>query len=179
MILGYLYETLGVDVKNLKTLKLGANFLLVGPYWILQLWLNAMFEPSLQINKPNDDVEEIKHMQIKCAQLDLMTHTENGRTLQEAFTRYFMMFAKCHNFTPAMASFMKRIHGPEWFVYEFPTPNVDQKEESLEIWESFLISKLFSTRLGPSKDNVKILRYQPNLVSQQFKINQIFPKPFF
>lgn len=48
-----------------------------------------------------------------------------------------------------------------------------------EIWEAFLTSKLFSTRLGTSKENVKILCHKPNLVSHQFGIIQTVPKPFF
>lgn len=43
----------------------------------------------------------------------------------------------------------------------------------------FPYSKAFSTRIGTSKENVKILCHKPNLVSRQFGIIQTEPKPFF
>lgn len=106
-----------------------------------------MFEPSLQIDKLNDD-DEIKNRRVEGVRLALMTPIDDGRTLQEDFIGYFMIFVKRHNFTPAMASFVKRSHGPEWFICEFLALGADQEAESLEIWEAFLIPKLVSIRLG-------------------------------
>lgn len=89
----------------MKKLKPRENLLLAGPYWLLQIWLHAISEPSLQINIPNDEVEEIKNRQIKGTRLSLMTPTSTRRTTQKAFTEYFMMFAKCHTFTPTIPPF--------------------------------------------------------------------------
>ena len=47
LLLVSLYEGLGSVVSKLKTYQTGTNLLLVGPFWLLQLWLNATFEPSL------------------------------------------------------------------------------------------------------------------------------------
>lgn len=91
-----------------------------------------MFEPSLQIDNPKDDDEEIKNGRVEGVRLTLMTPTNNGRTLQEAFTGYAMMFVKRHNFTLFMAHLPNRTYGPEWFTREFPTPLADQEVESLK-----------------------------------------------
>lgn len=39
--------------------------------------------------------------------------------------------------------------------------------------------RLLYVRLEPSKEHVRILSYQPNLVSPQFEITQTIPRPFF
>ena len=35
-------------MSKLENYKADTNRLLAGPYWLLQLWLNATFEPSLR-----------------------------------------------------------------------------------------------------------------------------------
>lgn len=120
-----------------------------------------MFEPYLQINKHKDNDEEIKNRRINGARLALTIPTNSWRTLQEAITGYVIMLAKRHNFTLFMAHFASR------------------EAESLAIWEVFFVPKLLSIRLRVSKEHVKILRYQPNLVSWQFRLNHILPKSFF
>lgn len=64
LILGSLYESLGLAIKTLKNLKPKDNLLLGGPYWLLQLWLNAIFETSLNVNIPDDVDEDIKNRRI-------------------------------------------------------------------------------------------------------------------
>lgn len=65
-----------------------------------------MFEPSLPIDKLEDDGEEIKNRRVEVTRLALITPTGHVHTSQEAFTGYIMMFAKLHNFTPPMAFFV-------------------------------------------------------------------------
>lgn len=76
-----------------------------------------------------------------------------------------MMFIKRNNFTPIMAPFVTRSHRPEWFTRKFPATG-QQEAESREVCKAFLTPKLLITKLGISKDGVKILFYQPNLVSR-------------
>ncbi|KAI5432885.1 hypothetical protein KIW84_020265 [Lathyrus oleraceus] len=87
------------------------------------------------------------------------------------------MFAKRHNVSPTVAPFVNRTHGPEWFTLKFIATG-EQEAESKKVWEIFLTPKLLSTRLGTSKENVKILCYQPNLVSHQFGVSQTVPRTF-
>jgi hypothetical protein len=44
LILASLYESIGNAVDDIKASKDGAPFLISGPLWLLQLWLNATFE---------------------------------------------------------------------------------------------------------------------------------------
>lgn len=48
MILASLYESLSDGVAQLKNLGDKGNLLLSGPFWLLQLWLNATFKASLR-----------------------------------------------------------------------------------------------------------------------------------
>lgn len=119
LILGSLYEYLGLSTKTLKNLKPKDNMLLVGPYWLLQLWLNVMFEPSLDVDKPNDADEDMKNKHVEGLCLDRMALVDTHQTNKEAYLEYFMMFSKRHNFSPSMAPFVNRSHGPEWFTKNF------------------------------------------------------------
>lgn len=49
MILASLYKSPSDGVTQLKNLGEKGNLLLFGPFWLLQLWLNATFEASLPI----------------------------------------------------------------------------------------------------------------------------------
>ena len=88
------------------------------------------------------------------------------------------MFLKQHKVTPSTTPLVKRSHEPEWFTRQFLSTS-EQKAKSKEVWATLLTPKLFSTRLGTSKENVKKMCYQPNLVSHQFGVSQTMPKPFF
>lgn len=132
----------------------------------------------MDIEKSNDADEIIKIRRFEGTWLAQITPPNKSRSNQEAFSAYFLMFAKRHNFTPIMASFVNRTHGPEWFTKKFPATG-KKEAESKKVWEAFLTQNIFLTRLGTSKENVKILCYQPNLVSRQFGVSKIVPKPFF
>lgn len=93
--------------------------------------------------------------------------------------KYFLMFAECHKFSSVMVPFAKQSHGPELFTRDFLSSNPGQEAESKEIQEAFLTLKLIKIRLGVSKDEMKILSYQLNLVYRQFRLRQIQSKCFF
>lgn len=128
--------------------------------------------------KPNDADEIIKNIHVEGAWHSMITPADKNRPDWEAFSTYFLMFAKHHNLTPTLAPFVKRTHSLEWFTRKLSSTS-DQEVEANKIWEAFLTPNLISTRLGTSKENVKILCYQPNLVSCQFGVSQTMPKPFF
>ena len=54
LLLVDLYESLRSAVSSLKS-HTSKNILLAGPFWLLQLWLNAMFEPSLSTANTIDE----------------------------------------------------------------------------------------------------------------------------
>lgn len=128
LILGWLYESLGYATEFLKNYQLGTNLLLDGPYWLLQLWLNATFEPLLKThNTLNKDDESIINRRIEGTRLALLNPIDEGLSLKEAFIGYVMMFAKSQKLTPSMAHFANRTHGHEWFTIEFPAPSTYQE----------------------------------------------------
>lgn len=93
LILGSLYESLGLTTEALKNIKPIDNLLLAGPYWLLQLWLNAMLELSMDVQKPNIYDETIKNRRVEGIQLAQITLTDKNRSDRDAFSVYFQMFA--------------------------------------------------------------------------------------
>ena len=91
--------------------------LLAGPYWFLQLWLNATFEPSLSTSGTvNNEEPEIKNRTVKGTRLLRLTPEDDGKEFENNFIKYVMMFSKCHVFSTSMVPFANMIHGPEWFT---------------------------------------------------------------
>lgn len=106
MILESLYESLSDGITQLKNLGEKGNLLLFGPFWLLQLWLNATFEASLP-NKSlvDEEVEEVRNMRVKGIRLAQLTPSDEGKSLRPTLMSYVMMFAKLHEFTSNMAPF--------------------------------------------------------------------------
>lgn len=65
LILESLYESLGLATESLK------NSNPMATYWFLQLWMNAMFELSMDVEKPNDADETTKNRSVE-GTLDLL-----------------------------------------------------------------------------------------------------------
>ena len=167
MILGNLYESLSEGVTQLKNLASKPNLLLSGPFWLLQLWLNATFEASLPHKKTLDEnAEEIRHRRVEGTRLVCLTPSEEGHSLRPLFLSFINMFAKRYEFSTSMAPFAARKIGPEWFTRSFPPLEKDQEEEAKLVWEAFLIPRLLTLRLNLGKGQVALVSYQPNLVSR-------------
>ena len=91
-----------------------------------------------------------------------------------------MMFAECQTFVSTMAPFASRKVGPEWFTRPFPsTDEEDLEDEYVAIWESFLHPRIMPLRFKISKNQLSLIAYQPNLVSQQFGIVQSLLSPIY
>lgn len=94
IILGCLYESLGEGVDTLKIIQPGSNLLLSGPYWLLELWLNATFEASLPMRNPiNEEADDIKNKRVEGTHLTQLTPNDEGLSLQKTFIGYVMMYA--------------------------------------------------------------------------------------
>lgn len=128
MILASLYESLSDRVAQLKNLGEKGNLLLSGPFWLLQLWLNATFEASLP-NKGlvDEEAEEVKNRRIEGIQMAQPTPSDEGQALQPTFMGYIMMLSKRHVFTSSMASFASRKYGPKCFTRTFLSPSKKQE----------------------------------------------------
>src|SRR3954463_9074801 len=133
LILGFLFENPGEATDLVKNYKTG-SLLFAGPFWLLQLWLNATFEANLPLRGVvNEEDPNIKNRAVEGTRLALLTPKEETGKLREHFLAYVMMFARCHHFSPSMAPFVNRTVGPEWFTRKFPTTSQDQETESMTI----------------------------------------------
>lgn len=93
LVLDGLYENLGFATYKLKGYKVGTNFLLVGPYWLLQLWLNETFELSLRtFGIVNEKDPNILNRIIEGNRLLQLTLNDDVENLENHFTIYVMMF---------------------------------------------------------------------------------------
>ena len=129
-ILDKLYESIRNGVTQLKVIGDRASLLLSGPFWLLQLWLNATFESCLpQKNKINEEAPEILNRRVEGTRLVLLTPTDEGQKFQKAFTSFVMMFAERQNFVSTMAPFASRKVGPEWFTRPFPLADEEDLED--------------------------------------------------
>jgi hypothetical protein len=73
LILGCLYESMQSTSEAIKKTGDGSTFLVVVPFWLLQLWLNATFEKEFELILPADYAEEARKRQIEGVQLVRLT----------------------------------------------------------------------------------------------------------
>src|SRR3954468_3644388 len=92
LILGFLYESLGEASDLIKNYTTG-SLLFAGPFWLLQLWLNATFEAHLPYKGSVDEEDmTIKNRTVEGTRLAYLTPKEESRKLHETFPAYMMMF---------------------------------------------------------------------------------------
>ncbi|XP_050916133.1 uncharacterized protein LOC127131246 [Lathyrus oleraceus] len=178
MILANPYESLSESVNILKTIKDQGKINLSGPFWLLQLWLNATFEASLLVEHEVNE-EKVKDRTVEWPRLVQLTPTDEGISLRQAFNSYVMMFAKRYHFTSTMAPFASRKIGPEWFTQQLPLEMQKDENIFLDVWESFLTARLLFSHHNVTKTQIALIVYQPNLVARQFGLIQIKPRPIF
>ena len=175
-----LYESLGSASAKLKEYEAGTNLLLSGPYWLLQLWLNATFESFLPTRgNVEENAPEIINRSIEGTRLLRLTPADDVDNLQTSLTKYTLMFSKRHHFFPSMAPFASRTHGPSWFTASLEDAVKNANTEIEDIWRAFLLPRLLVSRILPVKSHVCLLAYQPNFVSRQFGLCQLIPVSLF
>src|SRR4051812_11590340 len=88
LILGFLYENLGEAIDLVKNYKTG-YLLFAGPFWLLQLWLNATFEAHLPYKGVvNEEDIAIKNRTVEGTRLAHLTPKEETGKLRETFLAY-------------------------------------------------------------------------------------------
>ncbi|KAI5413092.1 hypothetical protein KIW84_057640 [Lathyrus oleraceus] len=75
LVLGSLYEYLGEATEALGNIKPKDSLLPSGPFFLLQLWLNATFETSLKVTRHDDINAIINGRSIEGVRLNLLTPT--------------------------------------------------------------------------------------------------------
>jgi hypothetical protein len=86
MLLATLYEAMGNASDAIKASKEGSTFVVSGPMWLLQLWLNATFETELGLIVPSDYQKEVDEREIEGQRLVRLT----PRSLDQDTRRLFM-----------------------------------------------------------------------------------------
>ncbi|KAH1212112.1 hypothetical protein GmHk_14G040383 [Glycine max] len=179
LLLAVLYESLGEACDDLKKSKDGSSFLVSGPMWLLQLWLNATFEQEMGLIIPQDYAEEVANRSIEGQRALRLTPKTLIQNSQKLFLKYMRIFLSFDKFLPQHAPFISREVGPAWFTDYFPAVDPDNEEEVNEIWSFYLNPQILSCRTGVQSNYLGLVGYQPNLVSRQFGLSQIRPKSLF
>ena len=92
LLLVDLYESLRSAVSGLKS-HAPKNILLAGPFWLLQLWLNAMFESSLSTaDTIIEQNPEIADRIIEGTRLRKLTPNDDKDDFKVHFSKYIMIF---------------------------------------------------------------------------------------
>jgi hypothetical protein len=163
---------------NLKKTGDGSGFLVVGPFWLLQLWLNATFEKELELFLPADYEVEARRRQVEGTRLVRLASLPRNLNYEQQFFRYFKIFLNLKTFKKEHAPFIERIIGPSWFV--LPFPSLPEFEEFVSAqWLAYLDPTVLSSRAGMTSKDYGLVGYFPNLVSRQFGLTQIIPKSFY
>lgn len=178
LILGCLYESMQSLSENLKKTGDGSTFLAAGPFWLLQLWLNATFENELELFLPEDYEAEARRRQVEGTRLVRLLPLPRGLNYEQQFLKYFNVFLSLKIFKEEYAPFVKREVGPSWFVQPFPP--IEGYEESVsEQWLTYLDPTVLSCRIGTTSKDFGLVGYFPNFVSRQFGFTQLIPKSFY
>ncbi|KAK2445444.1 hypothetical protein QL285_016371 [Trifolium repens] len=137
LILGCLYESMQSLSANLKKTGDGSCFLAAGPFWLLQLWLNATFEKELELFLPGDYEAEAKRRQVKGTRLVRLSPLPLVLNYEQLFLKYFNVFLNLKTFKETYAPFIERAVGPSWFVLPFPSLPEFEEFASAQ-WLSYL-----------------------------------------
>ena len=90
LLLASLYESLNVARIDIQMKVLPAEKLLIaGPIWLLQLWLNATFEPKMKLGIPDTMPRAVEGIR-----LNLLTPEDKELSPADAFNFYFKMFSQ-------------------------------------------------------------------------------------
>jgi hypothetical protein len=156
----------------------GSTFLAYGPFWLLQLWLNATFPTELNIFLPEMYYEESSKRQIEGTRLARMVPKPRGLSYEQSFLQYFNAFLNLKEFKASFTPFLDRTVGPHWFVHPFP-PLPECEEEITVVWQAYLTPTVLSCRFGLNSTEFGLVGYFPNLVSRQFGLTQLLPKSIY
>jgi hypothetical protein len=164
--------------ENLKKTGDGSCFLAAGPFWLLQLWLNATFEKELELFLPGDYEAEARRRQVEGTWLVRLIPLPRGLDYEQQFLKYFNVFLNLKAFKEEYTPFVKRVVEPSWFVQPFP-PLPDFEESISAQWLAYLDPTVLSCRVGLTSKDYGLVGYFPNLVSRQFGLTQLVPKSFY
>jgi hypothetical protein len=136
MLLATLYEAIGNASDDIKASKDGSSFVVSGPMWLLQLWLNATFETELGLIVPSDYQKEVDERLVEGGRLVRLIPKSLDQHTQRLFMKYMKIFLNFDKFLPRHAPFLEREYGASWFIEDFPAQDPDNEEEVNEVWKT-------------------------------------------
>ncbi|XP_049407861.1 uncharacterized protein LOC125871313 [Solanum stenotomum] len=139
-----------------------------GPFWILQLWLQAYFPEHQPLTSDDGNPLTYGHA------------LADGVLRPKTFSQYFLFFNKCSSRTASQFTpFSSRKFGPEWFKRSLdPYFQKLNRTELKDIWASYLIARdlPYSIRVDESsKCKCGVEHYSPNQFARQFGMTQAIP----
>ncbi|KHN35887.1 uncharacterized protein LOC114367667 [Glycine soja] len=165
-LLASLYKAMDEAVDIFKAPYLLRNF--SGPLWLMQLWLNAIFEKKLNLKG------EATMQKVEGARLTYLTRKKEYTV--EAFKEYISTFLSFEEFTDDLAPFLRpSLIGPKWLKLRFPCENRGEQSELINIWSAFLTGDIIFT--GTMERDIRFYAYQPQLFARQFGLSQLLPVP--
>ncbi|XP_050895889.1 uncharacterized protein LOC127102579 [Lathyrus oleraceus] len=153
------------------------NVLVYGPFWFLQLWLNATFTKDIAPYGMRRVACPLEERHLIWKRLIPLTPIDKNFLDLQVFRLLFNIMLTRVNFLPFMAPFSHRTEGPEWLTEPFPLTDGEHRDEAFLIWRRFLVPRFLSAKTSSS--NPGLVAYQPNLVARQFGLCQFIPKPIF
>lgn len=181
LILASLYESLSEVVCQIRLFDFEnsrkKNVLVHGPFWFLQLWLNATFSKEIALYGMRRVACPPEERHVIWKRLIPLTPIDKNFPDLRVFRLIFEIMLTRVDFLPYMAPFCRRTEGPEWLTRPFPTTDEEIRTESFLIWRRCLVPRFLSTETASS--NPGLVAYQPNLVARQFGLCQFIPKPMF
>jgi hypothetical protein len=179
LLLGVLYESMGDFCDSIKKATDGTPFPVSGQLWLLQLWLNATFTREMGLTIPSKFQAIVNNRLIERVRLSVLAPSSNESDPQKLFIQHMKVFLNLNQFLPHHAPFVRREIGPAWLQDEFPATNPDNADEVNELWQQYLHPTVPSCRIGSKSNHRVLVGYQPNLVSRQFRLSQVYPKCLF
>nr|KYP71758.1 hypothetical protein KK1_011028 [Cajanus cajan] len=139
---------------------------LSGPLWLLQLWLNAIFEKKLSLTSSFTSTCALEGAR-------LTTLTPRKRSVDN-FAKYIDAILSFTEFTKDLAPFIRStLLGPPWLRQNNQIWNITP--DSTDMWFGFLSWDVIMS--GMRQKDVRIYPYQPQLFARQFGLCQIKSLP--
>ncbi|PNX61429.1 hypothetical protein L195_g052452 [Trifolium pratense] len=112
LLLGCLYESMRDACEHIKKKGDGSTFLGDGPFWLLQLWLNATFPSELDLFLPEQFYAESSARQVEGTRLARLVPRIRGLSYDAVFQQYFNTFLNLKEFKLSFSPFLDRSLGP-------------------------------------------------------------------
>ncbi|XP_057432277.1 uncharacterized protein LOC130725031 [Lotus japonicus] len=175
LVLGNIYQMINeavADIRDPKVVSLNA----AGPLWLLQLWMNTVFESFLPAKKPPSMVSNTR---IDAHRLETVTPPYDASTFEADFKKYFTMFFELRRYRSSFAPYSKPSYGPRWLRNSYPNlpGSEDLSQHQIELWQAILSPRVLTINFV--SNDFTLCGYNPQLVSRQFGLSQDLPNTLF